>query len=230
MSKTTQSEEAYNELRRRILILEIRPEERLKEEFWAGRLQVSRPAVREALTRLHGEGLVVKGAKGGYFVAPMTPQDVQDIREIRGILETAAVELAAQRITPEELTSLEETCDDFAAMVRKGYHTGACEADRRFHQLLVEASGNERLVRAYRSCHVPLFHMRLGQSREYMDDYADTEREHRQIVAALAKQDAKTAVKRLQEHFSRGEAAALEHFENQLPPRKTRSKRVLREE
>lgn len=208
----TQSEDSYVELRRRILILEIRPDERLKEEYWAQRLQVSRPAVREALTRLHGEGLVVKGAKGGYFVAPMTPRDVHEIRQVREILEVAALEFAIARITKKELDLLEETCDDFAEMVRKGYHTGACEADRRFHELLVEASGNTKLVRAYQYCHIPLFHLRLGQSREYIDDYADTEREHRAIVKELRAKNLPRAIKTLRGHFQRGEQAVLNHL------------------
>lgn len=208
----TQAEEAYNELRRRILILEIRPEERLKEEYWAQRLQVSRPAIRETLTRLHGEGLLVKGAKGGYFVAPMTPQDVRDIRQVREIIEVAALELAAERIPKEELDLLEETCDDFGEMVRKGYHTGACEADRRFHDLLVAASGNNKLIRAYHFSHVPLFHLRLGQSREYIDDYADTESEHRKIVANLREKNVSAAIETLRAHFRRGEKAVLNHL------------------
>jgi DNA-binding GntR family transcriptional regulator len=209
MSKTTQAEEAFREMRRQILILEARPDERLKEELWAERLRVSRPAVREALTRLHGEGLVVKGKKGGYFVAPMTAADVREIREAREIIEVAAVKLAAQRASEAELDAIEETCDDFAGMVCKGYHSAACEADRRFHELLVRASGNSKLIRAYHCCHIPLFHVRLGQSREYMDDYADTEKEHRAIVGCLRKRDGEAAVKTLQAHIGRGETAVL---------------------
>lgn len=205
----TQSEEAYAELRRQILILEIRPEERLKEEHWAERLRVSRPAIREALTRLYGEGLLIKGQKGGYFVAPMTPKDVREIRQVREVIEVAALEMAAERIAEPDLALLEETCDDFAEMVRKGYHTGACEADRRFHELLVAASGNQRLVRAYHSSHVPLFHLRLGQSREYIDDYAETEREHREIVKHLRGKNLPEAIATLRNHIQRGEKAVL---------------------
>ena len=80
MSDSTQSQLAYEEIRRRILILEIRPEERLKEEEWAGKLDVGRLAVREALTRLHGEGMLTRGEKGGFFVATMTASDVHEIR------------------------------------------------------------------------------------------------------------------------------------------------------
>ena len=89
MASRTLSDDAYAELRRRILVLHIRPEERLKEEEWARNLKVGRLAVREALTRLHGEGLVSRGAKGGFFAAAMSPKDVSEIREVREIFETA---------------------------------------------------------------------------------------------------------------------------------------------
>ena len=209
MSSASQSDQAYEELRHRILILEIRPDERLKEEEWAGKLKVGRLAVREALTRLHGEALVTRGAKGGFFAATMNETDVHEIREVREILEVAALRLAASRLTPEQIAELETTCDDFAYMVKKGYHTGACEADRRLHALLVAGSGNSRLLRAYEHAHIPLFQIRVGQSREYMEDYETTDREHRAIVAALKAREVEQAVQLLRAHFARGEIEAL---------------------
>lgn len=211
MAESIQSERAYAELRRRILILEIRPDERLKEEEWAEKLGLGRLAVREALTRLHGEAFVTRGAKGGFFAPTMTPPDIREIREVREILEVASLRLAESRITAVQLRELESTCDDFAYMVKKGYHTGACEADRRFHHLLVASSGNSKLLRAYEHCHIPLFHIRLGQSREYMNDYADTEREHREIVEALKLKKIDRAIELLRAHFARGEKAVLAH-------------------
>jgi DNA-binding GntR family transcriptional regulator len=207
--RSTQAGQAYEEIRRRILILEIPPEARLKEEEWSAALQVGRLAVREALTRLHGEGLLVRGEKGGFFAGEMSARDIHEIREVREVLEVAALRLAAERLTAAQLRELEETCDDFAHMVAKDYPTGACEADRKFHQLIVAAAGNSRLARAYDLCHIPLFHVRLGRSRAYMDDYAQTEREHRAIVKALRARDTAAAVRLLRQHFSRGEKVAL---------------------
>jgi DNA-binding GntR family transcriptional regulator len=209
MSDSTQSQLAYEEIRRRILILEIRPEERLKEEEWAGKLNIGRLAVREALTRLHGEGMLTRGQKGGFFVATMTEADVHEIRETREILEVAAVQLARDRITPQQIQELESACDDFAYMVKKGYHVAACEADRRFHSLIIAASGNSKLQRAYDLAHIPLFHVRLGQSREYMNDYPETEREHRAIAAAIKAGETDKAIALLRAHFARGEKSVL---------------------
>jgi DNA-binding GntR family transcriptional regulator len=209
MASRTSSDDAYAELRRRILILQVRPEERLKEEEWARNLGLGRLAVREALTRLHGEGLVSRGAKGGFFAAAMSPEDVSEIREVREIFETAALKLAGTKITPEQIKELEAACDDFGYMVKKGYHSTACEADRRFHELIVAASGNSRLVRAYEHCHIPLFHLRIGQSQDYIDDYEQTEREHRAIVVALKAGKVEQAVALLREHLARGESEVL---------------------
>lgn len=209
MASRTSSDDAYAELRRRILVLQIRPEERLKEEEWARNLNLGRLAIREALTRLHGEGLVSRGAKGGFFAAAMSTKDVLEIREVREILEAAALHLAAKKVTPEQLKELEAACDDFAYMVKKGYNSTACEADRRFHELLIAASGNSRLIRAYEHAHIPLFQLRVGQTLDYIDDYQQTDDEHRAILAALKEGDAERAVTVLRAHLARGEHAVL---------------------
>lgn len=209
MAENTQKKRAYQELQRRILVLALMPNERLREEDWAARLQVSRAAIREALTQLVGEGLVRAGTRGGYFVTQMSEEDIHQVRELREVLETAAFSLACERVTESELQAIEETCDDFAALVKKGYHNGACECDLRFHHLLIAASGNDHLVKAYHRSNIPLFHMKLGQSQMHMDDYAETEKEHRLIAAALRKRDKREGIEQLKLHFRRGELSAV---------------------
>jgi len=210
MAERTQAAQAYNELSRRILILEVPPGERIIEEFWGEKLGVNRSAIREALTRLLGEGLVRQGERGGFFVSEMSDGEIRDLRELREALETAAFALACDRATPQQIKELSETCDDFATFVRKGYHTAAHEADLRFHHLLMAASGNARLAQLYERSRIPLFHRKVMRAGAHPEDFELTEKEHRGILEALRKRDKKRGVDQLKAHFNRGARDALE--------------------
>jgi DNA-binding GntR family transcriptional regulator len=209
MEERTQAELAYKELSHRILILEIAPNDRIKEQFWSEKLQVNRAAIRESLTRLLGEGLVYQGERGGYFASEMKQGEIHEIREVREILETAAFLLACERATVKQVKALEETCNDFSNFVKKGYFTGAHEADLRFHHLLMAASGNARLAKLYERSHIPLFQRRTAQARANLEDFLQTENEHRMILEALRKKDKKAGIQCLKDHFNRGEKDAL---------------------
>jgi DNA-binding GntR family transcriptional regulator len=209
MEERTQAELAYKELSHRILTQEIAPNERIKEQFWAQQLKVNRAAIRESLTRLLGEGVLRQGERGGYFVAEMTKDEIHEIRELREILETAALALACDRATPRQIKEIEETCDDFANFVKKNYLTAAHEADLRFHQLLISSSKNSRLAQLYHRSHIPLFQRRAAQTDVHLEDFIQTEKEHRKILEALKRKDKKAGVQYLKEHFNRGEKDAL---------------------
>lgn len=207
MKKDTLAYKVYTDIRRKILSSQLIPGSWLKEDVWAKKLNVSRIAVREALNRLLGENLVVAGSKGGYYVKAMTLEDIHQIRELREVLELGAVQLAVKKIATVGIAVLQSICDDFTKMVDQQYYSGALEADMRFHEKLVEFSGNLKLVQAYQSSHIPLFHQKLGTTKAYMEDYAQTDKEHRQIVKALKQKDTALAQKILKQHFQRGEAA-----------------------
>jgi DNA-binding GntR family transcriptional regulator len=199
----------YQEIRKNILTSQLAGATRLKEDAWAKKLNVSRMAVREALTRLLGERLVYVGEKGGYFVASMSATDIRQIRELREILELGALRLVHRAHDPSTIAKLEKICDDFTMMVKSGYLAGAQEADLKFHETLVESTGNNKLLDAYHFSHIPLFHQKLGKTQTGMNDYDDTDREHRQIVKALKGKNLALAEETLIKHFSRGEAYVL---------------------
>ena len=209
MAERTQADSAYNELSHRILIMEIPPDERIVEEFWAEKLGVNRSAIREALTRLLGEGLVRRGERGGFFVSEMSDEEIHQIREVREIFETAAFALACERATEQQLTEIAETVQDFGNFVKKGYFTAAHEADLRFHHLLIAASGNARLAQLYAKSRIPLFQRKAARTRAHPEDFELTEKEHRAILEALRKRDKKRGIERLRAHFNRGERDAL---------------------
>jgi DNA-binding GntR family transcriptional regulator len=209
MEERTQAELAYRELSHRILIMEIAPRDRIKEQYWSKKLQVNRAAIRESLTRLLGEGSVCQGERGGYFASEMTELEIHELREVREILETAAFCLACDRATQQQIREIKETCDDFANFVKKGYFTGAREADLRFHHLLMAAAGNPRLAQLYQKSHIPLFQRRTSRLTNNLEDFMQTEKEHRLILRSLEKRDKKAGVQYLKDHFARGEQEAV---------------------
>ncbi|MFT3705980.1 MAG: GntR family transcriptional regulator [Agriterribacter sp.] len=210
MKTDSQAGKAYSELRKKILTNQLRPGIRLKEDLWSKNTGVSRMAVREALTRLLGEGLVVQGTKAGYYIKPMTKEDVVELRELREVLEIGALKMLHKKISAEQIQKLEQICDDFTNMVKLGYFSGACEADMKFHETLIELSGNKKLLTTYRTSHIPLFHQKLAKTQENLNDYEQTDKEHRALVKAIKAKDYSLAEQTLIKHFMRGESAILD--------------------
>ncbi len=210
MKEDSLAYKVYLEVRKKILSSQLVGGARLVESAWADKMAVSRVAVREAFMRLAGESLVEFGEKGGCFVKKMTVEDVKDIRELRELLEVGALKILFSKKSKELIQDLELICNDFSDMVSKGYYGGACEADVRFHERIIEGTCNSRLIAIYKNSNIPLFHMKLGAIMGQMEDYLDTEKEHRAIVDALKADDWNKAYTTLVHHLDRGEQEALE--------------------
>ncbi|MHA4808946.1 GntR family transcriptional regulator [Flavitalea flava] len=199
----------YWEIRKKILANQLTGGSRLAENTWANKLEVSRVAVREALIRLSGEGLVEFGEKGGCFVRSFTMDDIKEIKDLRELLEIGALNLLFKHRDQEVIRELEQICEDFSSMVERGYHSGACEADVKFHETLIKGARNGRLISIYTNSNIPLFHFKLSSSSQ-VDDYAETNTEHRKIVEYLKSNDLKAASQTLLQHLNRGEKLMLE--------------------
>jgi DNA-binding GntR family transcriptional regulator len=210
MKEDSLSNKAYTELRKKILSNQLTSGTRLKEDEWSKKLDANRMAIREALTRLLGEQLIVQGEKGGFFVKTLTIEDSHKIRELREILELGALRLLVQKVIDPQIEELDRICNDFTSMVERGYFGGACEADVKFHETLIEFAGNEKLVDLYRASNIPLFHQKLGKTQTHVDDYELTDQEHREIVAGIKAKDVKRAEAALLRHLTRGEVASMD--------------------
>src|SRR3954468_21043604 len=97
---------AYAALREAIVAMELPPGARLSENELAARLGVSRTPVREALIRLRDEQLVEIAPQRGTFVTPISVRGVLDAQFVREALECAAVRLAAEHATDDDVTQL----------------------------------------------------------------------------------------------------------------------------
>ena len=143
---TSLVDEAYEQIRRRILDNAWPPGHRALEQEVALALGMSRTPVREALLRLQGEGLVEVIPRHGMRVLPVSPNDMREIYQILTALECMAAELLARRLPSDK--ELEPLVADTKAMDKalKADDLGAwAAADERFHAHLVDLAGNRQL-------------------------------------------------------------------------------------
>lgn len=156
--RNTRVADAYVRLKDEIRANRLPPGFQAPEPEIAERLGMSRTPVREALIRLEAEGLVELIPRRGARVMPISPADMAEIYDLLTALEPLAARLVANRKpTAEELEPLKQAIEDTeAALADKDLDRWA-EADDRFHQALLSATGNERMhdfaMRLYDQAH-----------------------------------------------------------------------------
>ncbi len=182
-----QAEVAYAAIRDRLLTGSYLPGARLIEQQLCEEIKVNRGDVRQALSRLRAEGLVVRGEKGGFFVRVFSDTDIREIYEVRYVLETAAVELVASRATEEDFTTLQTIVEHMALMAENGYSIGVFEADLRFHHALVRSAHNNRLYDLYVRANIPLtgVHAWKHGAQRSSQDFGKDVTDHALIVRNL---------------------------------------------
>jgi DNA-binding GntR family transcriptional regulator len=152
----TLADEAYLELKRRILTIELEPGAQFREADIANTLGFGKTPVREALLRLNLEGLVRVQSRSGYSVAPVTLKGARDVCELRALLEGEAAHLAGsvRGGAIEELRFVDGRRPPVDSGDAHDGERGAAaalrvwlDAERDFHLALARASGNEVLER-----------------------------------------------------------------------------------
>lgn len=129
---------------------------RLSEPQLAQQLKTSRTPIREALSQLEHEQLVVIVPHVGSFVRNMSAEDVEEIYQIRLALETMAVSLVIKRLTPVAQGEITQAVADMKAAAAKADPVAYAKMRDDFHFLMVRLSGNRRLAELYKSLNGPI--------------------------------------------------------------------------
>lgn len=193
---------AYHTLRRLLVLQQLKSGERLREPQWSQRLGVHRSALREAFARLEAEGLIERGLRTGYFVPELTEQDVQEITKLRIALECLAIEEICSSPHPLSLRSMRQVVKEFEQFVKGEYSLGVLEADRRFHEELIDLADCKRLSTLYHRAPLPLIHNDTQDKDVWRQAAQRTLKEHQQILAALENRNARQAMLILRNHLS----------------------------
>ena len=130
---------------------QLAPGSQIVQESLSGSLGVSRVPIREALRVLEGEGQVVHHPNRGYFVADLSVEDLEEVYQIRALLEAQALRQAIPLLTKADLDYIESILQDVEKAVSGMKIAEITEANRRFHFAMYEASNMPRLVRMIRT-------------------------------------------------------------------------------
>jgi DNA-binding GntR family transcriptional regulator len=139
------ADRVYHQLRDNIGSHQIRPGERLQEVSLAAQLGVSRTPVREALARLESEGMIAVEGRG--FVVPeLTDADIEEIYQLRFLLEPAAVSSAVAEVgNAADLASMSAAIEDAIAAEKSGDFRAFLDANSRFHNAWRTLVPNRRM-------------------------------------------------------------------------------------
>jgi DNA-binding GntR family transcriptional regulator len=177
-------------IRERILAGEFQPGERLAEEALSAELGVSRMPVREALRKLAAEGIVTIEPRRGASVTSYTPQQVQELVEVRATLEALNAKLAARRKDPEQFAELHRVLAVGTKINEKTDLATIQENNNRFHEALEAIGANSVLSSIVRSLRDRTALIFARQSRARV---RENWKEHAEIVKAVISGDAEMA-------------------------------------
>ncbi len=201
----------FNTLRQAILTGEIKPGERLMEIHLANRLGVSRTPIREAIRKLELEGLVTMIPRRGAEVAQITEKSMNDVLEVRRALDVLCMELSCERMGEEELKELEKACRVFEEAVSTGDVKKIAQADVALHDIIIQATGNQRLIQLVHNLSEQMYRYRF----EYIKDFSQHGRlikEHQIIYDSLRSKDKETAGRAAREHIDNQEKAIIQQI------------------
>ena len=188
-------------IREAIMFGELSLGEAVSEDRLATMLGVSRTPVREALTALQLQGLIVIQPQRGSFVFQPTEADVEQLCEMRSLLELGALKLASARRHTATLQRLQAAEANMETAEADGDDRGAAKADAEFHEALFANCGNRFLVQSYALVSGPIGAIRYF-ARKAQGSRKSTAREHSIIIKAFAKSDLAAATSVLSTHIA----------------------------
>lgn len=195
----TTPQHALEGLRRAIVSGELRPGSRVPQEDVAAQLGVSVASVREALTVLEQEGQMTYKPRRGYFVTELRVTDLEEIYDLRRVLETRAVRLALPLLDDSALQRMRDAAAECVDAAGEANILAELQANRRFHFSLLGIPDQPHSIR--------LIRLLWDSTETYRALYYNSARErrrsieaHDRIIAAVEKHDVKRVIAEQDEH------------------------------
>jgi DNA-binding GntR family transcriptional regulator len=204
------SQKVYRVLKTEIIKGSLKPGTKLLEGKIAEQTGVSRTPVREALKELAAEGFVKMNPNQAVVVSNASVEDIQEVLQIRGVLEGLAARLAIKMISEEEIKELEKYQKQMEYYTKKDDVLAFSEMDAEFHELILNICGNNKLIQIRKNISDQAHRYRI-RSLSIPGRLKYSLKEHQEIVEALKRKNAEQADRLSQKHIENVLANILAH-------------------
>lgn len=192
----------------------LAPTERVREELVAEKLKVSRGPVRDALKQLRSEGLVTTERNRGCFVSLLTHEDLNEIYQLRTVLERLAVKSLVERLDSATIDALDQRVKAIKEAASDTDTDALLYADIAFHQELYIRSGSRRLFETWITLRSQIA-FALKRRQETTSRYrALMAEEHQEILDLIKSEDKQAAAASIEAHIR---SAYERVFELEMP-------------
>jgi DNA-binding GntR family transcriptional regulator len=213
-------QQIHDQLLGRILRRELEPGERISPPEIAAALGVSITPVRDAVNQMAAEGLVTVTPRRGTVVSPVSIRDIEELYEIRLMIEPDAAELAASRSTPDEIARVQELAERLESgpagraggVVDLETYLQEIATDAELHAAIVRAAHNQRLDTLYAGLRTHVLIARAVFPRLYRGQ-PHRRGEHQRVVDAIAARDGGAARDAMTAHLRQALADTRRHVE-----------------
>ncbi|MFI0975606.1 GntR family transcriptional regulator [Streptomyces sp. NPDC021093] len=199
------ADSVYEAAKAMVMDHEIEPGARVGIETLARTLRVSPTPVREALARLESDGLVTKRSLAGYRATELlTPQGLEELFEMRLLLEPRAAALAAEHATDAQLDTIESLAEEMRGAPESGERFADFREfvalDQRFHDTVAAAAARPLLADAVERLHS---HLHLFRLSSIPGAGPQTLAEHDRILRAVLRRSPERAAEAMTDHLTR---------------------------
>lgn len=206
------NQQAYDVLKEKIIQKELPPGTRLVDSQLAEEFGISRTPLRDAIRKLAEEGLAVSNAKRGYYVYQPSAEDINEIFDLRQILDIAAVTKLIEDVLPNNPEAMKELKEKYSNEHTAVESNAFVKRDESFHDTIIRLAGNKRMhaiytdlgnqTRAFRRA-TSFDNIRMEKANNY----------HNRIYQGLIHLDLDAAIDAVKTHVAFSRADALRDYE-----------------
>jgi DNA-binding GntR family transcriptional regulator len=205
-------DEIYLSIKEAILSGEFAPGERISIGRLLQNIGFSPTPIREALLKLEHEGFVSRLPRGGFIVSRFTQKDIDQIFDIRSLLESYAVGLAIRHVKKDDILWLERNIKESEQFIQKKELSKVSKLNTEFHDYLNRLSGNERLLSIINGLRDQIFQFRSAILRVPKKANISIDH-HKKMIDAIRKRDVQLLQNLTQEHIQIGKEVILAEIE-----------------